>query len=62
MNIDICKNCKFFNERQVMVNGSYLCSFHKFTTDPENMGCYKIQFSNIIRLNIQNNKVKQNKK
>lgn len=52
MNIDICKNCKFFNERQVMVNGSYLCSFHKFTTDPENIGCYKIQFSNIIRLNI----------
>ena len=62
MNTNICGNCKFFNELKQMVNGSYICDFHTLTTKPLNMGCYKIQFSNILRLNIQNNKAKQNKK
>lgn len=47
-NIDICKNCKFFNENRKMVNGSYICNFNKYTTNPLNMGCYKIQNSKKI--------------
>ena len=31
-NIDICKNCKLFNEHKQMVNGSYICNFHGYTT------------------------------
>ncbi len=53
-NIDICKNCKLFNEHKQMVNGSYICNFHGYTTKPENHGCYKIQFNNILRLNNEN--------
>ena len=44
---DTCGNCKFFNEHIKMVNGSYICNFQSHTTRPENMGCYKIQFSRI---------------
>lgn len=43
--MDICKYCKFFEQSRKMVNGSYLCKFHGYTTKPENMGCYKIQFN-----------------
>lgn len=42
---DICKNCKFFNSKVKMVNGSYLCNYHYFTVDPNDLGCYKIQFN-----------------
>ena len=45
--MNICGNCKFFNKHKIMVNGSYKCDFHTFTTKPENMGCYKIQFNKI---------------
>ena len=45
MNTDICGNCKYFNERREMVNGSYICDFHTLTTKPLNRGCYKIQFN-----------------
>lgn len=45
MNTDICGNCKYFNERREMVNGSYICDFHTLTTKPLNMGCYQIQFN-----------------
>ena len=44
---DTCGNCKFFNDRRKMISGSYICNFHQYTTKPENMGCYKIQFSRI---------------
>ena len=47
MNNDICGNCKFFNDHQKMINDSYICKFHNLTVKPENMGCYKIQFSKI---------------
>ena len=40
-----CGNCNFFNGHQQMVNSSYICNFHQYTVNPENMGCYKIQFS-----------------
>jgi hypothetical protein len=43
MNLDICGNCKFFNENKQMVNKAYLCNFHGYTTVPSNRGCYKIQ-------------------
>ena len=42
---DLCGNCKFFNENKQMVNGSYVCDYHKLTTLPTNLGCYKIQFN-----------------
>jgi len=42
---DICGNCKYLNEDKKMINDSYICNFHLYTTKPENMGCYKIQFS-----------------
>ena len=42
-----CGNCKFFDEHKKMVNNSYMCSFHHFTTNPQNMGCYMIQKSRI---------------
>lgn len=44
---DICGNCKFFNEHKQMVNGDYECSYHHFTTNPYNYGCYKIQFNKL---------------
>lgn len=44
---EICGNCKFFNQYKKMVNNSYLCNFHEYTTKPDNRGCYKIQFSYI---------------
>lgn len=43
--IDICGNCKFFNESEQMVNGSYLCKYHGYTTDPLDYGCYQIQYN-----------------
>ena len=45
MNLDICGNCKFFNENKQMVNGSYICNYHGLTTKSTNMGCYQIQKS-----------------
>ena len=45
--LDICKNCKFFNEYKQFVNGSYLCDYHKFTVNPNDYGCYKIQYNRI---------------
>lgn len=50
--MDICKYCKFFDKHKQMVSGSYMCNFHGYTTKPENMGCYKIQFSKINEENI----------
>jgi len=44
---DICGNCSFFNDHKQMVNGSYVCKYLGLTTNPNNMGCYKIQFSKI---------------
>ena len=41
-----CENCKFFAKSDKMINGSYKCNFHLFTTNPEDV-CYKIQFSYI---------------
>ncbi len=62
MNTDICGNCNFFNEHKKMVNGSYICNYHGLTTNPTNMGCYKIQKTkngkNII--NILTNKTYNN--
>jgi len=40
-----CENCKFFNDRKIMINGSYICNFHNFTIKPNEIGCYKIQFN-----------------
>lgn len=40
-----CGNCKFFNEHRKMINGSYICDFHNFTIKPDELCCYKIQFS-----------------
>lgn len=48
MNIDICGNCKLFNEYKKMVNGSYICNFHGLTVEPSNRGCYLIQFNKKI--------------
>lgn len=45
--IDICGNCKFFNEHKQMVNGDYKCNYHGLTTNPYNYGCYKIQFNKV---------------
>lgn len=42
-----CGNCKFFNQYRKMINDSYFCDFQEYTTKPENLGCYKIQFSYI---------------
>ena len=50
MYTDLCGNCKFFNEHKRMVNGSYLCDFQKYTVNPLNYGCYKIQFSSNRKL------------
>lgn len=44
---ELCGNCKFFNQNKKMVNGSYFCNFHEYTTNPNELGCYKIQFSYI---------------
>ena len=44
---ELCGNCKFFDAHKQMVNGSYMCSFHKYTVNPKQLGCYKIQFSYI---------------
>ena len=49
MNTDICGNCNFFNEHKKMVNGSYICNYHGLTTNPTNMGCYKIQKTKICQ-------------
>ena len=48
---DTCSNCKFLNKHRQMVNLSYICNFHGLTTKPENLGCYKIQFSKINEIN-----------
>lgn len=44
MNNNICGNCKFFNNRKQMINGKYMCMFHGFPTNYNDIGCYKIQF------------------
>lgn len=59
--IDICGNCKFFNEHKKMVNNSYLCDYHNFTTNPYNYGCYKIQFNKLKEIKYTINIVKNEK-
>ena len=49
MNNDICGNCEFFNEYKKFVNDNYECKYHNLTVKPEQMGCYKIQFSKKFR-------------
>lgn len=54
---NICGKCKFFNDRRQMVNKSFICNYHMFTVNYNEMGCYLIQISNIDN----KNKVKSNK-
>ena len=49
MKNDICGNCKFFDKNTRYVNNSYGCRFHNFSTNPEDMGCYMIQYNNILK-------------
>ena len=42
-----CGNCIFFNKSNQMINRSYVCEYLGLTTDPNSLGCYKIQFSKI---------------
>ena len=44
---DICGNCIYFNKSKKMINGLYICEYHKTSTEFNNLGCYKIQFSKI---------------